>query len=93
MVTRIGTAGWAIPAQSSSRLPGSGSHLERYADVLNCVEINSMFRKEHRASTCARWPGSTLSGFQFLVKLPARIMREGRLAGVGPFPRPLRRAR
>lgn len=29
----IGTAGWAIPSRSADRLPGNGSHLERYAQV------------------------------------------------------------
>jgi len=38
---RIGIAGWSIPSALASRFPEGNSHLERYAQRFNCVEINS----------------------------------------------------
>jgi uncharacterized protein YecE (DUF72 family) len=50
-MVRIGTAGWVIPWQSAERAVGEGSHLERYARVMNCVEINSSFHRGYRPAT------------------------------------------
>jgi len=44
----IGTAGWSISRDAASSFPGEGSHLERYAKVLGCAEINSSFHRSHR---------------------------------------------
>jgi len=48
---RIGTAGWVIPRQNAEMAAGEGSHLERYARVMNCVEIDSSFHRAHRPAT------------------------------------------
>ena len=45
-VVRIGTAGWVIPRKSAEMAAGEGSHLERYARVFGCVEINSRQARE-----------------------------------------------
>jgi uncharacterized protein YecE (DUF72 family) len=60
---------------------GEGSHLERYARVLNCVEINSSFYRSHRAGTWERWAASTPEDFRFAVKLPKAITHEEKLSG------------
>lgn len=66
---RIGTAGWNIPAEFRSSFPEEGSHLTRYSQILNAVEINSTFYKYHQARTFARWKEETPANFQFSVKL------------------------
>ena len=76
---RIGTAGWAISAAQAEALPGDGTHLERYARRMNCVEINSSFYRSHRVQTYVRWAASTPDDFRFAVKLPKRITHECRL--------------
>ena len=76
---RIGTAGWGIPRAVADRFAGSGSHLQRYAAVFACAEINSTFKHVHRASTWARWAASTPPGFRFSVKLPHAITHQARL--------------
>jgi uncharacterized protein YecE (DUF72 family) len=76
---RIGTAGWSIPGEARPQFPGEGSHLQRYARVLNCAEINSSFHRSHRAAVYQRWAEQTPAGFRFAVKLPRTITHEGRL--------------
>jgi len=75
----IGTAGWSLPRTAASDFPGAGTHLQRYAKVLNCAEINSSFYRSHRAETYARWAHQTPREFRFAVKLPRTITHEGRL--------------
>jgi len=75
----IGTAGWSVPRATADAFPGTGSHLERYARVLNCSEINSSFYRHHRTEVYARWAAQTPMGFRFSVKLPRAITHEGRL--------------
>jgi uncharacterized protein YecE (DUF72 family) len=71
---RIGTAGWNVPACKSDAFPRTGSHLERYAAVLNCVEIiNSSFHRPHQRKTYERWARATPDAFRFAVKLPRSI--------------------
>jgi uncharacterized protein YecE (DUF72 family) len=70
---RMGTAGWNVPASQSNTFPKAGSHLERYATVLNCVEINSSFHRPHQKTTYERWARSTPDAFRFAVKLPRSI--------------------
>jgi uncharacterized protein YecE (DUF72 family) len=77
--THIGTAGWAIPSQYKDQLPGSGSHLERYAQRLNAVEINSSFHRHHRVQTYARWASSVPPQFRFSVKVPRTLTHDGGL--------------
>ncbi|WP_448191284.1 DUF72 domain-containing protein [Azospirillum sp. sgz301742] len=76
---RIGTAGWSIPKAVADRFPGDGTHLERYARVLPCVEINSSFYRPHKPETYARWAASAPAGFRFAVKLPKAITHVRRL--------------
>jgi uncharacterized protein YecE (DUF72 family) len=80
---RIGTAGWVLPAASSSRFPREGSHLERYAQVFNCVEINSSFYKDPKPDTYAKWAAMTPPDFLFSVKLNKYFLQEKRLAETG----------
>ena len=63
-MVRIGTAGWVIPRQSAEMAAGEGSHLERYARVMNCVEINSSFHRAHRPATWARWAEAVPEDFR-----------------------------
>jgi uncharacterized protein YecE (DUF72 family) len=76
---RIGTAGWAIRREHQAVFAGDGSHLARYARVLNAVEINSSFYRPHRASTYARWAKETPKDFSFSVKMPRAITHHARL--------------
>lgn len=87
---RIGCAGWSIPAAQADRFPGSGTHLARYAEVFDAVEINSSFYRPHRPQTYRRWAESVPPGFRFAVKMPRTISHEHRLraaadAALAPF--------
>jgi uncharacterized protein YecE (DUF72 family) len=77
----IGCAGWAIPKQYKSLFPQSGSHLERYAQRLTAVEINSSFYRPHRRTTYEGWAAAVPEGFAFSVKAPKMITHELRLLG------------
>jgi uncharacterized protein YecE (DUF72 family) len=77
--TFIGTAGWTIPRAAGHRCDGSGSHLQRYARVFRCAEINSSFHRSHAATTYARWADATPAGFRFAVKVPKEITHVRRL--------------
>ena len=79
-MVRIGTAGWTIPRQHAGSAQGEGSHLERYARVFGCVEINSSFYRSHRLSTWARWAEATSENFRFAVKFPKAITHGAKLA-------------
>lgn len=78
---QIGTAGWAIPAPVATQFPTEGSALARYAGVFNAVEVNSTFRKSHRAKTYERWASSVPAAFQFSAKVPKSVTHVARLAG------------
>lgn len=75
----IATAGWSIPRACASQFAGAGTHLERYAQVLRGVEINSSFYREHAATTYVRWASLTPRHFRFAAKLPREITHELRL--------------
>ncbi|MGB3067768.1 MAG: DUF72 domain-containing protein [Ottowia sp.] len=75
----IGTAGWGIPRSIAERFPGEGQHLERYARVFSCAEINTSFYRSHKRQTYTRWAGHTPAGFRFSVKLPRTITHDARL--------------
>jgi len=66
---KIGTAGWNIPADFRSSFPEEGSHLFRYSQILNAVEINSTFYNFHQPKTFERWASETPDDFQFSIKL------------------------
>lgn len=72
----VGTAAWSIPKISADSFPSEGSHLERYAQVLNAVEINSSFYKDHLPKTYKRWADVTPANFKFSVKLNKRFTHE-----------------
>ena len=79
MVMRIGTAGWAIPSRYQEVFGREGSALERYACLLNAVEINSSFHRHHREQTYERWAASVPKGFRFSVKVPRVLTHESEL--------------
>lgn len=83
MVVRIGTAGWSIPRDAAERVPGEGTHLQRYALRLDAAEINTSFHRPHRPETYARWAASVPEDFRFAVKLPKTITHERRLIECG----------
>jgi uncharacterized protein YecE (DUF72 family) len=75
----VGTAGWSIPRPMTQRFEGEGTHLQRYARLLRCAEINSSFHRPHAVSTYARWAASTPPGFRFAVKVPRTITHDQKL--------------
>lgn len=81
--TRIGCAGWNISREAAPSFAGPGSHLQRYAGVLNAVEINSSFYRPHQPQTYARWADSVPDDFRFAVKLPRTITHDQRLLEAG----------
>lgn len=80
--TYIGCAGWTIGRESAPAFPQQGSHLERYAALLNAVEINSSFYRPHQVKTYQRWAASVPDDFRFAVKLPRTITHEARLSDI-----------
>jgi uncharacterized protein YecE (DUF72 family) len=78
----IGCAGTSIPRDVAGDFPGAGSHLERYARVLTCAEINTSFYRPHQPSTYARWAASVPDAFRFSVKMPRTITHDAQLASV-----------
>lgn len=82
MLLYIGTAGWTIPRECTALFPAHGTHLERYAQRLNAVEINSSFYRPHRPTTYARWAACVPADFRFSVKLPKEITHKRRFVDV-----------
>ena len=80
---RIGCAGWSILSRHAEHFEADGSHLARYAQRFDVVEINSSFYRPHAATTYARWASAVPRGFRFSVKLPKDITHEARLHAVG----------
>src|SRR5690242_7101860 len=76
---RIGCAGWSIPKSHAAAFPAEGSTLERYAQVFDCVEINSSFYRPHRPATWRRWADSVPAQFRFAAKMPKAISHTSRL--------------
>jgi uncharacterized protein YecE (DUF72 family) len=72
----IGSAGWSIPPALAFAFDTPGTHLERCARRVTCVEINSSFYRPHAAATYARWAKATPRGFRFAVKIPRTITHE-----------------
>jgi uncharacterized protein YecE (DUF72 family) len=79
----VGTAGWNIPPSQKEFFPPEGTHLTRYAQVLNGVEINSAFYREHKPETYMKWAQSTPENFRFSVKLLRYFTQEKRLKETG----------
>ena len=82
---RVGCTGWSIPATSGAAFPGTGSHLERYAQRFGAVEISSSFYRHHLPRTYARWAATVPADFRFAVKLPRTVTHDARLGAAG-FP-------
>jgi uncharacterized protein YecE (DUF72 family) len=80
---RIGTAGWSVLSRYVEQVPPGGSHLERYARVLNAVEINSSFYRAHQRKTYERWADATPADFRFAVKVPKTMTHERALRDCG----------
>ena len=78
-LSRIGCAGWSIPKAHTAAFPTEGSTLERYAQVFDCVEVNSSFHRPHRPATWRRWADSVPADFRFAAKMPKAISHECRL--------------
>jgi uncharacterized protein YecE (DUF72 family) len=88
MTILIGTAGWTVPKQHADLFAGTGhkakpSHLDRYAGLLRCVEINSSFHRPHRYSTWERWAATTPPEFRFAVKAPKAVTHTAKLVKTG----------
>ena len=87
MNIRIGTAGWTLPKPHARHFPKPGdlklTHLQRYANRLTCVEINSSFHRPHLRKTWERWAASTPPNFRFSVKLPRTITHTAKLKNCG----------
>jgi uncharacterized protein YecE (DUF72 family) len=76
----LGTAGWNVPSACRDRVGCEGSHLERYAQVLNAVEINTSFYRPHRRTTYEKWSRATPAQFRFAVKVPRSVTHVDGLA-------------
>lgn len=72
----IATAGWTVTKDAAPRFPAEGTHLSRYARVLNGVEINSSFYRPHPSATYRKWAQATPQEFRFAVKMPGEITHE-----------------
>ena len=83
MKIRVGTAGWNVPKQHAEHFAAEGSHLERCASSLGCVEINSSFHRPHRRKTWERWAATTPADFLFAVKVPKTITHAAKLLNTG----------
>jgi uncharacterized protein YecE (DUF72 family) len=84
----VGTAGWSIPKTSAHRCASDGTHLQRYARVFRCAEINSSFYRPHAPATYAKWGAATRPEFRFSLKVPQLITHEHALRRCrGPFRR------
>jgi uncharacterized protein YecE (DUF72 family) len=79
MDQRVGCAGWALSSAVSCLFTAEGSHLERYASVFSCVEINSSFYRSHQQKTYSRWARTVPESFRFSVKMPRAITHDLRL--------------
>ena len=75
----VGCAGWSIPREHAENFPAGGTHLQRYAQRLPAVEINSSFYRPHRPETYARWAAAVPESFRFAVKAPREITHMRRL--------------
>ena len=72
-------AGSSIPRAAAADFPAEGSHLERYAQVFNALEINTSFYRPHQPKVYERWAASVPDDFRFAVKMPKAMTHERRL--------------
>jgi len=85
LVLYTGTASWSIPAICARHFPENGSHLERYAQVFNCVEINTSFYRPHLSATYRKWADAVPPHFRFAVKMPRTISHFAKLRACQPL--------
>jgi uncharacterized protein YecE (DUF72 family) len=83
LAIHVGTAGWVVPKLHAHAVAAEGSHLERYAGAMNCVEINSTFYRPHQAKTFERWAATTSEDFRFAVKLSKVVTHGAKLCRCG----------
>jgi hypothetical protein len=76
----VGCAGWALSSKVADLFLTEGSHLERYAQVFSCVEINSSFYRPHQARTYARWADSVpdATGSNSVRTTPCQLVHAAR---------------
>nr|BDT27513.1 DUF72 domain-containing protein [Bacteriovorax sp. HI3] len=79
MMMYIGTAAWNIPKIAEGSFIKEGTVLERYANRLNAVEINTSFYRDHKPETYQRWARTTPENFRFSVKLNQRFTHKNDL--------------
>jgi len=80
---RVGTAGWNVPTMLAHRCGTAGSHLERYAAMMNCVEVNSSFYRPHQRKIWQKWAAATPPDFKFAVKAPKAVTHVAKLLNCG----------
>lgn len=80
-LSRVGCAGWSLPAVAKAAFGEAPSNLQRYATRLDATEINSSFYRPHQRATYERWAMSVPAGFSFSVKLPKAMTHQQRLIG------------
>jgi len=76
----LGCPQWQHP-DWNSRLPSGSSPLERYSQVLNCVEGNTTFYATPSPEQCQQWRSQVPGDFRFLFKFPREISHDQLLAG------------
>ena len=75
----LGCPQWQHPAWNS-RLPAGSAPLERYSQVLNCVEGNTTFYATPSQAQCAQWRSQVSDYFRFLLKFPRSVSHDHLLA-------------
>ncbi|WOX05409.1 DUF72 domain-containing protein [Microbulbifer pacificus] len=75
----LGCPQWQHPAWNS-RLPAGSTPLERYSQVLNCVEGNTTFYATPTKAQCGQWRSQVSDNFRFLLKFPRSITHDQLLA-------------
>ena len=75
----LGCPQWHHPAWNN-RLPEGSTPLERYSQVLNCVEGNTTFYATPTQDQCAQWRSQVSDDFRFLLKFPRSITHDQLLA-------------
>ncbi|QKX18039.1 DUF72 domain-containing protein [Microbulbifer sp. YPW1] len=75
----LGCPQWQHPAWSP-RLPAGATPLERYSQVLNCVEGNTTFYATPTQAQCVQWRRQVSDDFRFLLKFPRSVSHDHLLA-------------
>ncbi|WP_226662131.1 DUF72 domain-containing protein [Microbulbifer aggregans] len=75
----LGCPQWQHPAWNT-RLPSGSAPLQRYAQVLNCVEGNTTFYATPTLEQCSLWRTQVADDFRFLLKFPRNFTHDQLLA-------------